>query len=100
MNYWVVIYRFAWTILTVLLLIGLACVFAPKCRTVRELQRQKRDTEIANRAREHAVDELKRKQERFLSDPAFVERTARETGMIKPDEILFKLTNHHAGPAP
>ena len=37
--------------------------------------------------------QLLEKQKRFGSDRAFVERIARESGRIKPDETVFKFTN-------
>ena len=39
------------------------------------------------------IQDRQQKQEKFRSDPAFVERTAREMGMVKPNETIFKFTN-------
>ena len=41
---------------------------------------------------------LQEKQKRFSTGPAYVERVARETGMVKPDEVVFQYTNTPAGP--
>lgn len=93
MNYWVVIYRLAWGLLVILFGIGLVCAFVPKCHRVRELQRRKADLAEENRTLETATRSLLRKQERFRTEAAFVERTAREEGMARPDEVVFRYTN-------
>lgn len=89
MNYWLTIYKVAWVILAALFLIGLACIFMPKCNRERELHRKKIELEQQNRDLTERAEDLKIKQERFRSDPDFVERTARDAGMLKPDEVLF-----------
>jgi cell division protein FtsB len=43
-----------------------------------------------NNAKSEEIKEFKIKQERFTSEPAFVERTAREAGMVTSDEIVYK----------
>lgn len=79
--------------LIALFAVTLICVFLPKCHSLRELQRKKAVLQKENRETEAQIRELKLKQERFSSDPSFVERTARETGMVKPDESVVKFTN-------
>ena len=96
MNYWVVIYRFAWGLLILLFIIGLVCIFLPKYQGLCELQRRKTELQTESRQTEVLTENLKIKQQQFVSDPAFVERTARETGMAKPNEIIFKFSNNHS----
>lgn len=60
---------------------------------MRALQAKNQDLQKENIITEEQTRELKRKQERFSADPAFVERTARESGMAKPNETIFKFTN-------
>ena len=96
MNYWVVIYRFSWLVLVLLLVIGLACIFIPKFREVNELQDRRNELRRKVQATEQATMALRVKQERFSSDPEYVERIAKEAGMIKPTEILFKFTNDNS----
>jgi cell division protein FtsB len=79
--------------LIVLSVVGGTCVFLPQCNRLRELQKKRVDFRQKTRRTEMLTRELRLKQERFDSDPAFVVRTARETGMIMPDETVFKLTN-------
>lgn len=96
MNYWVVVYRFAWGLLLVVIVVGVICIFLPKCHFLRSMQRKKEQLASENRDIQVAVSEFRSKQDRFNTDPAFVERTAREEGMIKPDETLFKFTSSNA----
>lgn len=93
MNRWVIIYRSAWGLLLVLVVIGLICVFLPKCYRMRELQRRKAAIQGENRDFERATKELRLKRDRLKSDPAFVERTARREGMLRRDEVVFKFTD-------
>lgn len=91
MNIWLVIYRVSWVLLVVLCIVGLTCVYVPRINNMRALQEEKAAIEAAN-ARERArIDELRDKQERFQTDPEYVEHVAREQGMVKKDEVLFKL---------
>jgi cell division protein FtsB len=94
MNYWVAIYRFAWILMCVLCAVALLCVFVPKCRSLRALHDQNVRVEEENRRIEERIRTLRVKRERFASDPSFVERTARETGMVKPDETIFKFVSN------
>jgi len=92
MNFWVLIYRFALIVVCVLAAIGVICVFLPKCHRFQELQRQKVALTEQNARVEARVRQLESKRERFNSEPEFVERVAREQGMAKPGETIFKFT--------
>jgi len=96
MNHWLIIYRLAVGLLVVLFIVGVACVFLPQCNRLRELQRERIALQEDNRRTEALTRELRIKQEKFDTDPAFVVRTARETGRVMPNETVFKLTNTHA----
>jgi len=89
-NYWVVIYRFAWGALLVLCAIGLILIFIPKINEMRELRERREAFEKETAATRDAIRERMIKLERFADDAAFVERTAREEGMIKTNEVLFR----------
>lgn len=97
MNTWVVIYRFAWFLVILLIVIGITLIFLPKCRQYRELQGKKAAIEEETRSIEAAVKKAQIQQEQLQWDAAFVERVAREQGMVKPGETVFKLT-HEAAP--
>ena len=87
------IYRFSWALLAVLVGIGLLCVFTPKCHTLSCLQRTRAELDAKNSAKAEEITDLKIRQERFSSEPAFVERTAREAGMVTKDEVVYKFTD-------
>jgi len=91
MNFWVLVYRFAWALFIVLVLFGIICVFLPKSHTLRYYQKRRLELEEENRQLAGRVADLVERQSRFRADPAFVERTARDAGMIKSNEVTFVL---------
>ncbi len=93
MNGWATVYRSAWVVLFILFTIGLICIFLPRCHHLRQLQQRKAELQAENRETEAMTRALQAKQKRFSTDPAYVERVARETGMVKPDEVVFQYTN-------
>jgi len=93
MSTWRMIYRFSWALLAVLVVFGLLCVFTPKCHTLSRLQRTRLDLETKNAAQNEEIKDLKIRQERFTSEPSFVERTARESGMVTADEVVYKFAD-------
>lgn len=99
MNIWRLIYQFSWGLLAVLMVIGLLCVFTPKCHTLNRLQNKRDALEVKNAAKATAIKDLKIKQERFTTEPAFVERTARESGMVTPGEKVYKFKDPATGAA-
>ena len=93
-NAWVAIYRFAWGALIVLAVIGLLCIFLPRIHGLTAMQRKKATLQEENRLKEQRIMELKTSQQRFHSDPAYVELTARRMGMVKKDETVIRGTNN------
>jgi len=90
MNFWVLVYRFAWLIVVASGVMALVCVFLPKTHSYQTLQKRKVVLEQGNSQIEAKVRQLRQNQKRFQSDPAFVERVAREHGMAMPGETIFK----------
>ena len=90
MKYWHLIIRFSWVLLVILGVLGLVGVFFPKCREFQRLQRTKMALEEEDNRMESNIRQLEMKRKRFLYDKDFVERTARELGMAKPGETIFK----------
>ncbi len=91
MSYWVVIYRVGWLALVVLGVVGASVVFVPKWNEYRDYQR--RNSEMA---REVALEDemlklLKGKQDRFRTDPRFLERIAHDLGLARSNEVLFRI---------
>lgn len=100
MNCWEIIYKVSWIALAVLCAIWVVCMFKPKMRLVDNLQTKTADIREQNARLEAGVKDLKEKQERFNTDPAFVEQTARDIGMVKTNEMLFEFTNQPSGVLP
>jgi cell division protein FtsB len=96
MNYWVTIYRLAFVVVIILLTIVVICAFTPKIQHYHESYKKRAEHQEENNRLAEELKKLRDKQERFSSDTAFVERTAREIGMVKPDEIVFKYTNEES----
>ncbi len=96
MNFWRTIYRISWALFAVLAISGLLYIFVPQCRSISRLQKQKKVLAKKNENTEREISALKTKRDRFTSDPAFVERTAREMGMIKPGEIMYRFKEDDA----
>ena len=90
MNLWVLIYRFAWMIVIASCVVAVICVFLPKTHNSQSLQKRKDLLEQGNAQMESRVRQFKQNQKRFRSDPAFVERVAREQGMAMPGETIFR----------
>ncbi len=95
MSYWTVINRFVWAALAVLVLVGMGFMFVPLIHQDRELQRRESALQEEIRLDQERVRELQLKQERFQSDPAFIERIAHELGLAKPNETVFRFIDEN-----
>ena len=93
MNYWVVIYKITWVLIGVLLVATVIGWGIPKHTQYVKMQRQLAAKLEEKQLREAKLSRLQRNQERFSTDPAFVERTARSDGMVKSNETICKLTD-------
>ena len=76
----------------VALIIGVS-LFLPRYQKLQRLQARRIQLEKDNRQIEEKVNSLAEKQRRFGSDPDFVERTAREAGMVKSNEVSYRVVN-------
>jgi cell division protein FtsB len=92
MNRWPKIYIVAWSALLALAAIGAAVLFLPRYHRHRMLQAEKSLLQKENLRQEALVRELRENQRRFETDPDFVERMARERGMVKADEKTFRIS--------
>lgn len=77
-------------VIAILVAAGVVCLFLPKLAELRGLQRKQAALEHDNRRLDQATRELADKRERFASDADFVERTARESGLVKPGDTVFR----------
>ena len=91
MSYWSVIWRFTWIVTAVLLVVGLVALFMPKLRSYRDLQARRLTLTEDNVKLRWQIHELEQNQQRFKTNPEFVERLAREQGRVKPGETLYKI---------
>lgn len=91
MDYWRLIYQFAITVLIGLLAIGAYLALSSPSQTLRENHRRRIQLMEESAQLTEQIQDLAEKQVRFRSDPVFVERTAREAGMVKTNEVIFKL---------
>ena len=98
MSPWSAIYRFVWIALTVLVLAGMAFMFVPLIQQDREYQRRESQLREDIRQDEEEIGRLRLNQERFVSDPAFIERIAHDMGLAKPNEIIFRFTDDEESP--
>ena len=94
---WGAVYKFGWWIIGVVVVLLLVLLgFVPKFRHLSELQRKREELREEAQRQEMIAQDFRQKQERFTRDPAYVERVAKEAGMIRPDELVFRLTNEQA----
>ena len=93
MNVYMTIYRSATIVFVALVIVAIVCMFLPKIRQNQERQRKLTILEDENRAKEDMVKQLQSQQDRFLSDPRYVERVAREElGKAKAGETIYRFT--------
>ena len=92
MGYLPKVYWFGLVLLGLLLVGVVICVFTPKAESLQAMQRKRAALEAENREQESGIRRLQEKQARFLGEEAFVERTAHEAGLVRPDEVVFKFT--------
>jgi cell division protein FtsB len=87
---WQTIHRLAWGILVILMVIGVICLFLPRYNKLRVMQQRRDGEKEENRRLEARTKEVRAFSKRFMIDPRYVERVARELGMVKPGEIVIK----------
>ncbi len=90
MNFWVMVYRLAWMVVIASGVVAVVCIFLPKTHNYKTLQNRKEALEQGNTSMEARIRQFEQNQKRFRSDPEFVERSAREQGMAKPGETIFR----------
>ncbi len=88
-KYWNLINRIVLAAVIAMAGVGVVLAFAPKVRQFQSYQgrcsqlQQQIDITVA------AEKELKEKQQRFKTDPQFVEKVAHEVGYARKNEIIF-----------
>lgn len=87
---WTLITRVFWIVVFGGCIAVFLALFIPRYSQYNRLNQRIREMNETNRELEAAVRRLEMRQQRFVSDPAFVERTAREIGMARPNETIYK----------
>jgi len=89
---WTAIYRAAVVAAFGLLLAVAAIGIVPKWKAMQDYRKRKEDLEREIAIEEELTKLLRQKQERFRTDPRFVERIARDLGLARSNEILYRIT--------
>ena len=93
MSIWETIYKTAWILLCVIVVIAVIRLFYPKWREFRQFESERHELAEETRLQQEMIKALKIKQERFRNDPDFVEKIAHELGLVHDDEIVFKFVD-------
>jgi len=72
-----------------LVITGALCVLPPKIRQMNQLEFQRNDLMRKIDYKKSEIESLKNKQQRFASDPDFVEYIARQNKRVRSNELLF-----------
>lgn len=91
MSIWTAIYRIAVIMAFGLLGVAAALGILPKWRSMQDYRRRKEDLERQIALEEELTKLLRQKQERFRTDPRFVERIARDLGLARSNEVLYRI---------
>ena len=93
MKFWSTLYRVSLTVLAVLLIFGLCSIFIPLLNENRERERKVTALEEELRSKQDNIINVRHQQEKFQTDPTFVEKIAREEfGKAKPGETIYRFT--------
>jgi len=90
---WIMLEKIAIITLAVVVLFALCSIFIPLARENMERQRKVAALEEELHANQEAIATLRRQQEKFQTDPTFVENIAREElGKARPGETIYRFT--------
>ncbi len=88
-KYWDLINRIVLIAIVLMAIIGIVLAFTPK---VKQMQAYQHTHDVLKQRIEITVSaekELKEKQQRFLTDPLYVERVAHEVGYARKNEKIY-----------
>ncbi len=88
-KYWNLINRIVLVSAIAMAAVGIVLAFAPKVKQVKDYQNTRDTLQQSIDVAVAAERELKDKQQRFLTDPAYVERVAHEVGYARKDEMIY-----------
>ncbi len=85
-----ILYRGVWSLIALLLTVGLFSLFWPQYVQYRTYTRRIRELDEAIEREQTLIKKLQLKQQRLKTDPEFLKRVAHEMGMAAPDEVIFR----------
>ncbi|MFU8779682.1 MAG: FtsB family cell division protein [Kiritimatiellia bacterium] len=88
-----IISRVSLIVIAVAILTAFALFLIPLMREANGLRAEKAALEEEIARKEERIRELKSFQERFVTDPEFVEQTARQMGLVAPGETIYEFNN-------
>ena len=88
-KYWNLINRIVLIAVVVMAVVGIVLAFAPKVKQMQTYQNTRDTLQQRIDVTVTAEKELKEKQQRFRTDPAYVERVAHEVGYARKGEIIY-----------
>jgi cell division protein FtsB len=88
-KYWNLINRIVLIAVVAMAIVGIVLAFTPKVKQMQAYQNTRDTLQQRIEVTVTAEKELKEKQQRFLSDPSYVERVAHEVGYARKGEIIY-----------
>jgi cell division protein FtsB len=96
-KYWNLINRVVLVAITAMAVVGIVLAFTPKVKQIRAYRETRNDLQQRIEVTMAGERELKEKQRRFRTDPAYVERVAHEVGYAREDEVIYHFTEETGG---
>lgn len=97
-KYWNLINRIVLVAVIVMAAVGIVLAFTPKVRQMQTFQNTRDALQQRIEITLAAEQDLKEKQRRFLTDPAFVEKVAHEVGYARQDEVIYHFPEETGAP--
>lgn len=88
-KYWNLINRFVLMAVVAMAAVGIVLAFTPKVKQMQTYQTTRDTLQQRIEVTVTAENELKEKQQRFRTDPIYVEKVAHEVGYASKGEMIF-----------
>jgi cell division protein FtsB len=88
-KYWNLINRFVLMAVVAMAAVGIVLAFTPKVKQMQTYQTTRDTLQQRIEVTVTAEKELKEKQQRFRTDPTYVEKVAHEVGYASKGEMIF-----------
>lgn len=70
-------------------MVGLPLIFCPKYSEMHRLAGHRDDLQTKVELKQREIQNIRRRQHSFATDPEFVEHIARQNRRVRPDELVF-----------